>query len=82
MRETLISCLLYTPWLQTEPATQECARTRNHTSNLSLCGMTSNQLSHMGQGTEVIFKVVVSNHQALLNQAHLLEVQLGSLFIS
>ena len=32
-RETLIGCLLYTPWPGTNPKTQACARTRNQTSD-------------------------------------------------
>ena len=34
----------------TKPHNQACALTGNRTSNLWLCGMTSNQLSHTGQG--------------------------------
>ena len=50
MWETPIGCLLFTPWLGTESATQACALTGNWTFNLLLCGMTPNQLSHTNQG--------------------------------
>ena len=46
MREISIS---HTSQLGTGPATQTCAPTRNGTSDLSLCGMVLNQLSHAGQ---------------------------------
>ena len=36
-RETSIGCLLYAPIPETEPVTQVCALTGNHTSDLSLC---------------------------------------------
>ena len=49
-RETSISCLSYAPCLGTKPATWACAPTRKRTGNLSLCGMTPNQLSHTGEG--------------------------------
>ena len=47
-RETLIDCLLYTPQLGSEPATQACALTWNGACDLLLCGMMRNQLSHTG----------------------------------
>ena len=39
------------PLAGTLPETQACALTENWTSNLSLCGMMLNQLTHLGQGS-------------------------------
>ena len=50
LRETWISCFLYVPSPGTEPATQASALTRNITSDLSVCKMMSNHLSHTGWG--------------------------------
>ena len=47
--ETSFCCLLYTPWLGIKPATQPCALIRNGTSNLLVCRMMPNQLSHTGR---------------------------------
>ena len=53
-RETSISCLirlpLTPPQLGTEPAAQACTLTTSPTSDLSLCRMMPNQMSHAGQG--------------------------------
>ena len=48
--ETLIGYFLYAPHLGAERATQACALTENGTSDPSLCGMMSNQLSRASQG--------------------------------
>ena len=50
-RETSVGHPSYTPWLGTWPATQACALTRNQTGDLLFCKVTSNQLSHTGQGS-------------------------------
>ena len=55
MRETLIGCLSYAPWLGTEPATQACALTGNPTCDPLLCRTTPNQLSHTTQGYIINF---------------------------
>ena len=49
-RGTFVGCLLHTPQLGIGPTTQVCALTGNRTSDLLLCGMMLNQLSHAGQG--------------------------------
>ena len=41
------------PQLGTRTPAQACALTRNWTGDLLLCGMTLNQLSHAGQGTNI-----------------------------
>ena len=38
-----------------KPATQACALTKNRTCNILVTGWCSNQQSHTGQGTEVLF---------------------------
>ena len=43
-------CLLYTPRLGTEPATQAWALNGNWISDLVVCGTAPNQMSHVGQG--------------------------------
>ena len=48
--ETSIYYLSYTRQQGTGPATRACVLTENRTSNLSLCGMTLNQLSRASQG--------------------------------
>ena len=53
-RETSVSCL-YAPQSETKPTTQACTLTRDQTSDLSLCQMMPNQLSHMGQGCGICF---------------------------
>ena len=45
-RETFISCLSYASQLGTKPANQPNALTENPTSDLLLCGMTTNQNNH------------------------------------
>ena len=50
VRETSIGCLLYAPQLGTWPTTWACALTWTKTSNLSLCGVVLDPLSHTGQG--------------------------------
>ena len=48
--ETLITCLLYAPWLRMEPTTLVCALTRNRTHNLFLvCKMTLQPTEPPGQ---------------------------------
>ena len=47
---TLIACLLYVPYPRMDPTTLVCVLTRNWTSNLFLCGTTSSQMNHIGQG--------------------------------
>ena len=49
-RETSISCLFYAPWLGIEPTAQACALIGNQTRDLLVARITSNQLSHTGQG--------------------------------
>ena len=49
-RETLTGCLFHAPHPGAEPTTRACALTGNQTSDISLCRMTSSQLSHTGQG--------------------------------
>ena len=44
-----------TPQLGTRPTTQACTLTRNQISNLLLCQMMLNQLSHTGQGFRLGF---------------------------
>ena len=58
--ETSIGCVLYVSWLGAELTTQACALTRNRTGDLSLCGTTTNQLSHTSKGSNsiILFKVV------------------------
>ena len=46
---------LYTSQSGAQPATQACALTRNGTGDLSFCGTMSNQLSHTGQGSLLLF---------------------------
>ena len=48
-RDTMIGCLLYTPQPGTEPATW------NQTSDLLLCGMPPNHLSHTTYGDFILF---------------------------
>ena len=43
------------PSLGTWPATQACALTRNRTSDLSVCRLVFNPLSHTGQGNSVYY---------------------------
>ena len=50
-RETLIGSLPYTPQPGTEHSTQARALVGNQTSDLLLCRMTPNQLSHTSQGS-------------------------------
>ena len=54
-KETSIGCLLYVPWQGTKPATQACTLTGNRTGDLPLCGMMSNQLTHIGQDQDHMF---------------------------
>ena len=44
-REASVDCLLYAPILGTKSASQACALAGNWTGDLSLCGMTLNQLT-------------------------------------
>ena len=66
MRETLmwegniISCLSYALQLGTKPVTQAHGLTGNQTSNLLLCGMMPNQLSHTSQGFTCISDIMMS----------------------
>ena len=53
-RQTSSSCLLYAPWLGTEPTAQACALTKNPTSDLLLLRTMPNQLSHTGQGQSLL----------------------------
>ena len=50
-RETLIGCLSHVPQPATELTSQASALTGNQTSDLSLCGTTSNYQNSSGQGT-------------------------------
>ena len=45
-----VSVTSYMLWLETKPATQACALTRNQTRDLSLCRTMLNQLNHTGKG--------------------------------
>ena len=50
-RETLVSCLLHTPWPGFQACHPRMCPTRNPTTrNHSVCRMTPNQLRHIGQG--------------------------------
>ena len=49
VRETSIGCLSHMPQLGTRPGTQAYALSWNWTGDLLLCGMTLDQLSHVGQ---------------------------------
>ena len=54
-RETAISCFSHMPQPGTKPATQAHTLIGNQDHDLSLWGMTSNQLSHIGQGSKSFF---------------------------
>ena len=54
-RETQVGCLSHTPKPGTRPATQACALIGNRTSDLLLCEMTPNQMSHAGQSSIIGF---------------------------
>ena len=57
-RESNIDQLPLTwPQLGTWPTTQACALTRNQTSDLSICRLMLNPLSHTSQGINVYFNV-------------------------
>ena len=56
MWESYIDWLpLARPQPRTRPATQECALIRNQTSDLSVCRLELNPLSHTSQGRPLIF---------------------------
>ena len=61
-REMSIGCLSRAFQPGTEPATQACALTGNQTWDLSLCGMTPNQLSHTSQGFKVFLIKITHTH--------------------
>ena len=52
--ETSVGYLSHTPQRGTWPTTQACAQSRNWISNLSICRMTPNPLSHTGQGIDPV----------------------------
>ena len=54
-RETFINCVLHAPQLGTGPSMKACILTGNQTGDLSLSGMTLNQVSHTSQGHVYFF---------------------------
>ena len=81
-REMLTSsCLLHTPCLWTQPATQGCSRPGDQTTDLSHCRMMPNQLSHTGQGYSKVRQTCGSNLASSLFDQMLLKHNHVHLFV-
>ena len=60
-RETLISCLLYVPWLGTELTTQVCALSGDGTCTLPSMGWCCDHPSHASQGCVLFLLICTAN---------------------